>query len=92
MWYLYILKCKDSTLYTGITTNLKRRLKEHNSRKKSRYTNPRTPVKIIYKETYLTRPQALKREAQIKSWSRPKKLTLVYHDLKKLRECSKSRD
>jgi predicted GIY-YIG superfamily endonuclease len=91
MWHLYIVKCKDNTFYTGITTDLTRRLKEHNSRKKSRYTNPRTPVKLAYKETYLTRSQALKREAQIKTWSRPKKLALVYRDFKKPRESSKSR-
>ena len=92
MWYLYILTCKDSTLYTGITTDLKRRLKEHNTRKETRYTRSRIPVKLVYKEAYLTRSKALKRESQIKSWSKLKKLALVNHNLEQLRNISKSRD
>ena len=77
MWYVYILECRDKTLYTGITTDLKRRLKEHNTRKKTRYTNGRAPVKLLHKETRLTRSQALKREAQIKRWPKAKKLALI---------------
>jgi len=77
MWHVYILECRDKTLYTGTTTDLKRRLKEHNSRKKCRYTSARIPVKLVYKEIYPTRSKAQKREAQIKSWPRAKKLVLI---------------
>ena len=77
MWYIYIVKCADSTLYTGITTDTNRRLKEHNRKKGASYTKVRVPVKLVYKETSTSRSRALKREFEIKSWSRKKKLSLL---------------
>ena len=78
MYYLYILKCADNTLYTGITTDLKRRVLEHNSSKLgARYTSSRRPVKIVYNKKYRDRSSASKAEAIIKKLTRPKKLELI---------------
>ena len=76
IWYVYILRCKGSTLYTGITTDLKRRFQEHRS-KGARYTRYNPPVKIVYSERCETRSEATKRECAIKRWNRAKKLELV---------------
>lgn len=76
-WYVYIIECKDSKLYTGITNNLERRIKEHNSGNGCRFTKYRTPVKLAHDEEVSTRPEALKREAQIKRLPRNKKLDLM---------------
>lgn len=75
-WVVYIIKCKDKTLYTGITNNLKRRMQEHNNGNGCRYTRFRYPVSLIHSEEYPTRPQALKRESYIKGLPRKKKLNL----------------
>lgn len=78
MYYLYILKCADSTLYTGITTDLERRIKEHNfSIRGAKYTAVRRPVKIVYSEEFTGRSEASKREALIKKLSRADKLRLI---------------
>ncbi|MDP3731876.1 MAG: GIY-YIG nuclease family protein [Candidatus Omnitrophota bacterium] len=76
-WHVYIIKCKDAKLYTGITNNLERRIKEHNSGKGCRFTKCRVPVKLLYTENCLSRPHALRREAQIKRLERPEKLTFI---------------
>lgn len=76
-WYVYIIQCKDAKLYTGITNNLKRRVKAHNSGKGGRFTKYRAPVKLAYCEEALNRPVALKREFQIKRLQRPQKLSLI---------------
>jgi putative endonuclease len=77
-YYLYILKCADKTLYTGITTDLKRRLVEHNSGKLgARYTSSRRPVKIIFSKKFKNRSTASKEEARIKGLKRGEKLKLV---------------
>ena len=77
MWTVYIVKCNDKKLYTGITTDIDRRLTEHNSGKGGRFTRFRTPVKLVYKEKVASRSEALKREAAIKKLSRPEKLSLI---------------
>lgn len=77
MWYVYIIRCSDGSLYVGSTTDVDRRIKEHNSKKGGNYTRLRTPVKFGYSETHKNRSDAQKREAQIKSWPRKKKLTLI---------------
>jgi putative endonuclease len=77
MWYVYIIKCADNTLYTGATTDVSRRIQEHNRKKGGACTRARLPATLAYKETYRTRSEALKREAQIKRWPRQKKLTLI---------------
>ncbi len=76
-WHIYILKCKDGVLYTGITNNLKRRITVHNSGKGCKFTRCRVPVKLVYSEKSLNRSLASKREAQIKSLTRKKKLELI---------------
>ena len=84
-WFIYILKCKDDKLYTGITNNLKRRFQAHNSGNGGKFTRCRIPVTLVYNEEVQTRSDALKREAQIKSLAREKKIGL-FKDIKK--ECS----
>jgi putative endonuclease len=78
MYYLYILKCKDKTLYTGITVDLKRRVEEHNSSNKgARYTKARRPVKLIYSKRFKNRSNVSKEEARIKKLSRTEKFNLI---------------
>jgi len=77
MFFVYILRCSDNTLYTGWTTDLNRRLKCHNSGKGAKYTRCRLPVKIVYYENLPDKSSALKRECEIKKLSRAKKLLLV---------------
>jgi len=76
LWYVYIVACKDSKLYTGITKDLKRRLIEHNQGKGCKFTSGRFPVKLKHSEKLTTLSAALKREAAIKRLSRRKKLEL----------------
>lgn len=84
MYYVYILKCADKTLYTGITTDLKRRLAEHNGGEKgAKYTSARRPVKIVYFKKFKNRSSAAKKEAQIKKLSREKKIELIKNNIKK---------
>ncbi len=76
----YILRCADDTLYTGITTDLDRRVQEHNTddKKGAKYTKNRRPVELIYSEEYENRSEASKREYAIKQLSREEKLRLIY--------------
>ena len=76
----YILLCADSTLYTGITTDLDRRMIEHNTdnQKWAKYTRVRRPVELVYSEQYTTRSEACKREYAIKQLPRDEKLKLIY--------------
>lgn len=77
-WFVYILKCKDGTLYTGITTDLERRVSEHNDEKiGAKYTKARRPVTLVYSEEVINRSLALQREAEIKKMKRVAKLSLV---------------
>jgi putative endonuclease len=79
MYYLYILKCADQTLYTGITTDLPRRIAEHNDRKLgAKYTATRRPVKLVYSKKFATRSTASKAEARIKKLTKPQKLKLIH--------------
>ncbi len=78
MYYLYIVRCSDNSLYTGITLDVKRRIAEHNDSKKgARYTKSRRPVVLVYSEVCNSKGEALKREAYIKKLSREEKNTLV---------------
>jgi len=78
MYYLYILKCADDTLYTGITVDLERRVKEHNtSSLGAKYTTARRPVELVYSKKYKDRSSASKQECQIKDLSRIEKLKLI---------------
>jgi putative endonuclease len=78
MYYLYILKCADKTLYTGITTDLKRRVDEHNSNKLgAKYTFSRRPTELVYFKKFKNRSSASKEEARIKKLTRVEKLELI---------------
>lgn len=76
-WFVYIIRCKDSKLYTGITTDLSRRIQAHNSGNGCRFTSCRSPVELLYSEDNFTKPEALKREAVLKNLPRAKKLELI---------------
>ncbi len=78
-WYVYILRCADGTLYTGVTTDTQRRTNEHNlsDRLGAKYTRVRRPVSLVYQEACDNRSAACKREAQIKALSRSAKLKLL---------------
>ena len=77
MYLVYILECGDRSLYTGITTDLGRRFAEHKAGEGGHYTSSRRAVKIVYTEQHPDRSSASKREAEIKSWHREKKLNLI---------------
>lgn len=76
-WFVYILRCADNTLYTGITNDLVRRCDQHNAGTASRYTRSRLPVVLVYQETQANRSLALKREVTIKALPRQQKESLV---------------
>lgn len=77
VWYLYMLRCKDDTLYTGITTDVEKRLEAHRSGKGAKYTRGRAPLQLVYKETCGSHGAALRREWEIKGLSRQEKLDLI---------------
>ncbi|MDD2758502.1 MAG: GIY-YIG nuclease family protein [Patescibacteria group bacterium] len=78
MYYVYILKCRDKTLYTGITVDLVRRVKEHNSSKLgAKYTRARRPVKLVYAKKFRNRSLASQAESRIKKLTREEKLKLI---------------
>ena len=77
-YFLYIIKCSDQTLYTGITTNLERRQEEHNSSTLgARYTRSRRPVELVYFKRFNNRSLASKEESRVKKLSRSKKLEMI---------------
>jgi len=76
-WYVYLIECKDGKIYTGITNDLDRRIKQHNRGQGCRFTKFRIPVKLLYNEQCISKEIALSREAAIKGLTREKKLELV---------------
>ena len=76
-WYVYILRCADKSLYTGISNHLEERIKKHNAGKGAAHTLRRKPVALVWKQRGGTDCGARKREAKIKSWNRGEKLKLV---------------
>ena len=76
-WYLYILRCGDGTLYTGITTDVEKRLEAHRSGKGAKYTRGRNPLELVYQEVCGSHSDALKREAAVKKLSRKQKEMLL---------------
>jgi len=76
-WKLYILECGDGSLYTGIATDVERRLEQHTSGKGAKYTRGRGPLKLVYQETCEDHSQALKREMEVKAMTRTQKDALV---------------
>jgi putative endonuclease len=77
VWHLYILECGDGTLYTGVTTDIARRVKEHQEGKGARYTRTHGPVSLVHEEKCGSRSQALSRECAVKSLPRRKKAELI---------------
>jgi len=79
IWHVYIVKCSDESLYTGITKDINRRISEHNTNNKlgSKYIRSKRPVSLVYSESYISQTEARKREAAIKSWTREYKLKLI---------------
>ncbi|HHP7238310.1 GIY-YIG nuclease family protein [Longibacter sp.] len=78
---VYIVECYDGTYYTGYTTDVERRVEEHNTGTGARYTRGRTPVEVVYTETYETQSAAMSREYAIKQLRRPQKERLVSGDV-----------
>jgi len=76
-WEVYIIQSIDGKLYTGITNNFERRLKDHNSQKGARFFHFSGPDKVVFREKHLNRSQASKREIEIKKLSRQEKLALI---------------
>jgi len=78
-WFVYILRCADNSLYTGVTTDLDKRLKQHNGieRNGAKYTRGRQPVKLVYQENSISRAAAYKREHKIKSLKKSEKECLI---------------
>jgi len=90
-YFVYILKCSDSSYYTGSTNNLIKRLDEHNSGKYKGYTNTRLPVKLVLSQEFSDVKEAISAERKIKGWSRKKKDALIKGDfelLHKFSECN----
>ena len=76
-WHLYILRCKDGTLYTGITTDVEKRFQAHQSGKGAKYTRGRGPLELVYREQCGSHSDALKREWEVKQLSREQKQALI---------------
>lgn len=78
-YYFYMLRCSDNSLYSGITTDLNRRVEEHNSgtSRSAKYTRAKMPVTLVYSEKYETKQAAMKREFQVKQLSKVKKEELI---------------
>ena len=89
-YYFYILKCSDRSYYSGSTTNIENRIKIHNKGQGPAYTAKRRPVRLVYNEEFSSLDGAVKRERQIKKWSRAKKEALIFGEEVRLRKLSKS--
>ena len=90
-YYVYIVKCSDGSYYTGVTSNLERRLNEHNSGSIKGYTSERLPVKLVYSNRFTDINDAIRAEKRIKGWSRAKKEALIKGDFEELQRLSKSK-
>lgn len=77
MYYTYILKCSDGTLYCGYTDDLNKRITTHNSGKGAKYTKSRLPVELVFSEEFSTKSEAMRREYAIKHLTRTEKLALI---------------
>ena len=79
-WFIYILRCGNGDLYTGITNDLERRLEQHQSGRGGWFTKTTPPVELVYHEVYDSEDETRHREVQLKGWSRRKKLALISGD------------
>tara|TARA_Y100000310_G_scaffold343708_1_gene452636 strand:- start:4941 stop:5189 length:249 start_codon:yes stop_codon:yes gene_type:complete len=77
-YFVYLVECRDKTYYCGYSSDLEKRVKTHNEGKGAKYTKRRRPVKLVYSEDFETKSEAMKRELQIKSYSRKMKEDLVF--------------
>ncbi len=75
--FFYLAQCSDGSLYSGYTVDLKAREQAHNAGKGAKYTRAKRPVKMVYSEVFKTKSEAMKREAEIKKWSRVQKQALI---------------
>ncbi|WP_299262350.1 GIY-YIG nuclease family protein [Halorientalis sp.] len=75
--YVYVLRCADNTLYTGYTTDVERRVAEHDAGEGAKYTRGRTPVELVHVESFGSKSAAMSREYEIKQWSRTEKRRLI---------------
>lgn len=76
-WFVYMLKCRDNSIYTGITNNLTKRIETHLSGNGSKYLRGKLPLKLVYKENFLNRSAASKREIEIKKLQKKEKELLI---------------
>ena len=76
-YFVYIIRGRDESLYTGYTVNIEKRIEVHNNKKGAKALKGKLPVNLVYSEKFETKSQALKREAEIKSWTREKKVQLI---------------
>ena len=79
-WTVYILRCRDGSLYTGIAKDVRARIKQHREGRGAAYTRTRLPVKLLYQQEGLTRSEALVREAEIKAMPRSKKEEIIFSE------------
>ena len=86
MWFLYILRCADDSLYVGETNNVEQRVADHNRGRGGSHTAKRRPVNLVYVEAHSTRAICLERERQIKGWKRVKKEALIAGDIATLKK------
>ena len=84
-WFVDILRCGNGELYTGVTSDLDRRLHQHQSARGGWFTKTTQPVELLYHEVYNSEDEAKQREVQLKGWSRRKKLALIAEDLNALK-------
>ena len=92
MWYVYLLRCSDDSLYCGITNNLLNRLNTHNRGKGSKYTRSRLPVRVVWHEEANSKSLALKREAFIKKLSKKSKELIVKENQAKTKQVIESEE
>ncbi len=77
MWWVYIVECKDGSLYTGISNDVERRVNNHNNKVGAKSLRGKVPVKLVYREEHNNKVSAAKREREIKGWRREKKIELI---------------
>jgi putative endonuclease len=77
MWNVYIIQCADATLYTGISNDVAKRVETHNNKKGAKYTKTRTPVKLVYQQSFESKSLAAKEEWRIKQLTKSQKISLI---------------
>ncbi len=91
LFYVYILRCSDGSYYVGSTDDVQQRIAAHNAGRGPSYTSRRRPVRLIYSESYDNKSSAVRRERQVKRWSRAKKEALISGNVEDLKRLSKHR-